>query len=193
MSTGAVSKIPDMPTPGAEIALAKRAISVGRLLFNRRKVLRNQRQDLLALYDEVTANLEAVRGMWRGDQFNRWAARSAILSTSTWQRLAYPLTNLIDGPVLERELATELDTLADEFERARHQTFVSSEWETRLVRIALAVRGLIEDHPRRRVDRLFLRRLPNGYLGAVDEEIVTPRSPAEMQKRILANLPRNEA
>ena len=177
-----------MPTPATEIAVANRAVSLTRRVFGRRKVLRNQRQDLDALFGEVMANLDAVRATFRSGAFDRWAWRATTLATTLWRRLAYPLTNLVDGPVIDRELADELDALADEFERAQRQTLFNSSWEPRLVAVALELRTLIAEHPRRRLDKLFLGRPRAESLPRIDATIVTPATPVEMQLRALRRM-----
>lgn len=177
-----------MPTPATELAAANRTLSIARFLFGRRKRLRNQRHDLETLYGEVTANLNAVRAVFKGGAFDRWAWRATSLSTVTWRRLAYPLTNLVDGPLIDRDLAVELDSLAADFERARQQTLFSSDWEPRLLAAAFALRELIAHHPRHQWDRLFLRRPGADFLPAPDTTVITPKTPAELQRRALERM-----
>jgi hypothetical protein len=102
-----------------------------------------------------------------------------------------PHTRAADRPTSRREL----DALAADFERARQQTLFSSDWEPRFVAVALALRELITHHPRHRWDRLFLRR-PRAYLlTAIDTTVITPKTPAEMQRRALERMrgPRAQA
>lgn len=172
-----------MPTAATEIAAAKRTASLVRFFFGRRRLLRNQRQDLEALYGEVVANLTAVRAAFAAGPFRRHLADD--LSTVTWRRVSYPLTNLVDGPVIDRELAAELDALTADFERAQRQTLLSSDWERRLLAVAAALQAMLADHPRRRWDRVFLRRRGTGGLPDLEHALVTPSSPAEMQRRVL--------
>ena len=173
-----------MPTAATEIAAAKRTASVFRYFLGRRRLLRNQRRDLEALYAEVVGNLEVVRAAFVAGPFRR--QRADDLSTVAWRRVAYPLTNLVDGPVIEPALAAELDALAAEFERAQRQTLLSSDWEHRLLAVATALQAMLSDHPRRRWDRIFLRRRGPADLPALDTRVATPSSPAEMQRRFLA-------
>jgi len=177
-----------MPTPATELAAAKRTLSFARFLLGRRKLLRNQRNDLEFLYAEVTANLKALRATFKSGAFDRWAWRTTSLSTVAWRRLAYPLTNLVDGPLLDRDLADELESLAADFERTRQQTLFSSDWEPRLVAVALSLQSVILNHPRHWWDRVFLRRPRPESVANVDTAIVTPKTPSELQGRALARL-----
>lgn len=61
----------DMPTAAAENAAAKRTASVVKYFLGRRRLLRDQRRNLEALYAEVLGNLAAVRAAFTAGPFRR--------------------------------------------------------------------------------------------------------------------------
>jgi hypothetical protein len=153
-----------MPTVAADAAVAKRGVSLVHRLFLTGKLLRQERLDLEALLGEVIRNLDAVRQLWSDSGFNRWAHRAMALETTVWRQRAYPLTMLTGGRLISSELASELDALAKDFEKAQRQTYLDPQWEPRLVAVAEALRGLLAQHPRRPWNRLLLRRRPPSTL-----------------------------
>lgn len=172
-----------MPTVAAEAAVAKRGLSLVHRLFQTRKALRQERLDLEALLGEVTHNLDAVRELWGDSGFNRWAQRAMALETTVWRQRAYPLTMLTGGRLISSDLASELDALAKDFEKAQHQTYFDPQWEPRLVAVATALREVLAEHPRRPWNRLLFRRRPWSTLPVISAETTIPQTIDQLQRR----------
>ena len=148
-------------------------------------LLRRQR-DLSGIRNEVIANLEAIRAAWADPNIFRWNRLGQTLSVAVWRSCRYPVTDPLQGPALDENSAIvrELDALAAEFDHARHQQSLSSDWESRLLALADELAHLLtKDHRRRWWNRAFTARSRASELLQPERAIVTPSDPAELQRK----------
>lgn len=181
-----------MPVPLPDpLGLPSKALAY---LRYRRLLQRNQR-DIEAVYAEVLANLQAIRGAWQESGTRRFEALGNALSTNDWRGRRYALTDPVHGAVFveDGEIVAELDALAYEFERAGQRTYYGSDWERRLLKAAEAIRREVRRSASQRWIRLFFPGLPKLDLLVPDESPVTPRDAGEMQRRAAKALPREQA
>lgn len=163
-------------------------------LRRRRILLHERRRQLDAVLREVLSNLDGIRRVW-SEEHNRlnWRVwlHGDLLRTRAWREHKSALTTRLDGgPVVADQLASDLDVLYSEFDdAARGSHAFSSDWEARLVRIAVTLRTEFLGYPHRLLDRLATASRSAATLPEIDARIRTPRSPQEMQQRALERLP----
>jgi hypothetical protein len=159
----------------------------------RRRILVGERRGQLELVlQEVLANLKRIRGLFN-EEHNRFNWRGWLhsdgLSTRAWREHKGVLTTKLDGPVLGDELVADIEHLYTEFDRAaRGDQRFSSDWERRLLEIAMGLDEVLKTYPTRRLDRLASLGQASRASSEIDEQIRTPASPAELQRRALAKL-----
>lgn len=172
---------------------------VGTLVgLRRRRILVLERRGQLELVlQEAVANLDGIRRVWN-EEHNRFNWRAwlhlELLRTRSWHEHKGALTTRLDGgPVLTSELAEDVDVLYGEFdEAARGTQAFASDWESRLVGIASRLSEALKAYPTGILDRSATLGRNDVSPPEIDPRIRTPSSPAELQKRALANLPHEE-
>jgi hypothetical protein len=180
-----------VPSPFAELGAARSALGLATKLRRKRKLVLRRRRDLENVYLETLANLEAIRAGWSDPHLFRWNRLGQTLSTDVWRSTRYALTDPVDGSALDDqgEMVAELDALAAEFDRAKHQTFLSSDWEVRLLDVCDQLRELISHGTRRRPwHKVLTTHSMSRDLPAPSRGILTPSDMAEMQRRTIAEM-----
>src|SRR5438132_5127724 len=134
-----------------EIRAALGAIGALFGIRRRRLLLLEGRQQLDKVFREAVANLAGIRQSWSAehDRMN-WLARlhGDLLHTGAWRGHRVALTTRLDGgPVIEAELAGDLDQLYDELDESA--AGFRFDWEPRLVDVALRLRDVLEGYPPR--------------------------------------------
>lgn len=159
----------------------------------RRALFLERRQHLHEVFLEAVSNLEGVRRVWNEEhqRFN-WRAwlHCELLATRRWREYKTALTTRIDGgPVLQADLAAEIDTLYAEFDRAAGGSHsFSSDWEARLVHVGERLSEELSRYSRRLTHRLVGVGATPPEIPLIDGRIRTPQSPAELQLRALRRI-----
>jgi hypothetical protein len=180
-----------MPSPFAEIGVVRGALTAAFRVRRQRRLVLRRRRDLENVYLEIVANLAAIRDGWDDPHLFRWNRLGQTLSTEVWRSTRYALTDPVEGAALDEHgaIVRELDALAREFEQAKQKTFVSSDWETRLLDVADQLAGVIEHASRRRP---WQRALGVGAeqrsLPAPSREIRPANDPAALQRRTMEQM-----
>jgi hypothetical protein len=161
-----------------------------------RTLLLERRRHFEVVLAETTANLDGLRRVWVDDRRFNWRGwlHGELLTTKAWHERKLSLTSHIDGgPTISDDLAARLDVLYDEFDSARSSEAYSSDWERRLVALAIELQEELAAFSRRRLNRLLAVGSAAPTPRQIDTVIRTPQTPAELQLRALSQLPTDDS